>query len=176
MHFYFAYGILIVFFLSHAQESDLRQTICQDYYELVRYPADPETKILFEQAKYKLAKNPHDEDGKSSMMLLAERSWPYMPALIYNTRKAIEQKNLNEALRLSYKGAQFFDPQSIYTQATLLLNSSQVPHIAGCDPRELEFHARDLLRLIAYPTMYLPSAQKDLNFKHDGYLSMPNER
>ena len=169
MHFYFAFALLAVSFLINAQQLPDSGTINQRYYELRRYHTDPETEILFEQAKYKLAKDPQDEDGKSTMALLAERWNPYIPALLYNTRKAIEQKNLNEAFRLSYKGSQLVDPQSLYTHATLLLNSPEVPLIANCDPRELEFHARTLLKVAAVPDAYLPQAKRALEIlENDG--------
>ncbi|GMU19410.1 MAG: hypothetical protein AMXMBFR12_06020 [Candidatus Babeliales bacterium] len=153
--------VLFLFCVSHLYAGELSKSSYGDLYHMLRYPADPETKIMFEQAKWKLSKNPKDETALCALQLLANDENPYIPALLNLTERAIKQKNLDEAFKLSYKGVQLFDPQSLYTHATLLLNSPHVPLLAQESPDKLEYIARNLL---AYASMPIWLSGKKFHF------------
>lgn len=153
--------VLFLFCISHLYAGELAKSSPDDLYHMLRYPADSEIKIMFEQAKWKLSKNPKDETALCALQLLANDEDPYIPALLNLTERAIKQKNLDEAFKLSYKGVQLFDPQSLYIHATLLLNSPRVPFLAQESPDKLEYIARDLL---AYASMPIWLSGKKFHF------------
>lgn len=163
MHFYFAYTILIVSFLSHAQELDKYKIATQEQYD-ARYVADSETKILFAQAQYKLKKNPRDEHALGTLQLLSNEKKPYIPAVRQLVVNQLTHGNTDEALQLASVGQKYGDLGCLYLKACLLLKGAdEVPALAEQDPFSLEISGRQLLEQ-AQQTIVLQSVTKSLRF------------
>lgn len=163
MHFYFAYTILFVSFLSQAQELVKYKSATQDQYD-AQYVADSETKILFAQAQHKLKKNPQDEHALGALQLLSNDENPYIPAVRQLVVNQLSHGNADEALQLASLGQKYGDLGCLYLKACLLLNGAdEVPALSGQDPFSLEISGRQLLEQ-AQQTVLLKSVTESLSF------------
>ncbi len=141
------YAALVLFVSFYSRAMDVVPSPASaDLYDLIRYPVDAGTKIAYEQAKFKLAKNPHD--GKSLKSLHALANSGYVPAMRSLASAALTSKDqdLNAALHWASRAAvQCGDAPSMHSFATMMFNHDAIPNLQNIDPLIAEMNGRQLL-------------------------------
>lgn len=183
MHFYFAFIFFLAFsILNNALELSDR-TALQDIYDRTYHPTDDEKysfdgknafdgiKILFDHAKLKLTNNPHDENYKLIMGVLATQETPFMPAIRWQVNRALVDKRYKTAWHFADIGSKKGDLSCMFSKASFLLNPDQFFCTSEYDPLEAELEGQQLLaqaaQEVAIPGLktrkyFLPEAREYL--------------